>query len=318
MKTRYRSIQRILTAAVFAAFIHHASAETQYITLGGPATGYLAVSNMKNAVDQAGILGSNGLPSYPYYVIPAGQTNAGRYTAVIASPQFAGADYSPLYAYGGVNPGDVTVNNLTITDANYSTMSAGLIGFDSSLLTGAGIETIGVSSLTFNLNTYQWDGKTASGWDTNSPIPWKSAANGWDMEAGTIGISPFSPVYTDYNYGGGAGNAAGFYTITLSNVTGGGLTFQDGTLTSMDIDADLSVVMRIGNFPTLGSLPFEGTFSADGLNYTFALDDTNSVAVFSNVHMIMNREGTASVVPEPSSVLLLSLGLAAAVARRRR
>lgn len=305
--------RRLLAGAIFAALAASPAlrAETRYIDLGGPAAGYLAVSNMKNSTSQDGIenkTGGNGLEDYPNYQIPAGQANAGRWTAIIASPQFAGADYSRLYAYGGVSAGDVTVNNQTITDSNYSTLSAGLIGFDSSLLTGLGTETIGVSSLTFNLNTYEWDGYTANGWNTGT---------------GTINISPFSPVYTDYNDGGGAGNAAGFYDITLSNVTGTGLTFVDGELVSMDIDADLNIVMRIGNFPTLGSLPFAGTFSASGLGYAFDLDAFGSVFVFSDVHMVMNREGTASLlpsaVPEPASAAaLLGAFALGAVALRRR
>lgn len=289
------------------------SADAQVvIDLGGPATGYLAVSNMKNSTTDidpdgtpGGILGSNGLPQYPYYVIPAGQTNPGRFSSIIASPQFAGADYSPLYAYGGVQPGDVQVMNQTITDSNYSTLSAGVIKFDNSHLTGSGTEKISVSNLTFDLNTYEWDGYTANGWNTGT---------------GNIKISSFSPVYTDYNYGGGAGNAAGFYDITLSNITGEGLTFVDGALTAMDIDADLSIVMRIGNFPLAGSLPFEGKFTANGMNYLFELDDFNSVAVFSDVHMVMNRAGTASLsaVPEPGSLALLSLSCVGAAWYRRR
>lgn len=281
------------------AFVHSASAATQYLSLGGPATGYLAISNYKNSTDQAGIEGTgNGLPDYPNYEIPTGQANAGRWTAIITATPSSTADYSPLY--NGVS--GVTVNNLVIDDPNYSTLSAGLISYDDSSLTGIGTETISVAALTFNFDIYQWDGYTANGWNTG---------------VGTINISPFSTVQTVYNDGGGAGNAAGFYNLSLANVTGTGLTFQDGELISMDIDADLSVLMRIGNFPGAGSATFTGSFSVDGFDYAFDLNDTRSVAVFSGIHMVMNRAGTVSSVPEPSTFVLGGLGLAALLYRRR-
>ncbi len=304
------SIPSIALASLLAASpgLH---AAIQYIDLGGPATGYLAVSNFKNSTTQLGIENKefgNGLGDYPNYLIPAGQTTAGRWTAIIASPQFSGADYSPLYAYNGVNPGDVTVNNLTVSDTNYATMSAGLIGFDDSLLSGTGTETIPVEALTFNFDTYLWDGKTGGD------------QGGWTAFTTPLYISPFSPIYTDYNDGSGAGNASLYYNLSLSNVTGGGLTFVDGQLVSMDINATLSVLARAGyitNLSETGGVTFAGAFTANGLNYAFDVDDTQSILFWSGIHMVMNRAGTASVIPEPSAALLGALGLLALLRRRR-
>lgn len=282
-------------------------AEMVYLDLGGPASGYIAVVNFKNSASQDGIENkngeTNGLPDYPNYQIPTGQTNAGVWTAIIVSPQFSGADFSALY---GNDPG-VTVNNLVINDPNYATMSAGLIGFDKSLLTGVGTEIISVADLTFNFDTYNWDGKTA---------------NGWTVFDSPVNISPFSPVYTEYNDGGGAGNAGLVYNLSVSNVTGTGVTFQDGVLVSLDIDADLSVLLRAGYIPNpteAFGATFTGTFSASGLDYQFNVDETQSAFIISNAHMVMNRAGTVSVVPEPSTYALLGgLVLAGALWVRRK
>ncbi len=321
---RFKYIRTIAMATGLAVCCHFPAHAEIIIDLGGPATGYLAVSNFKNSTTRNGIEGKdesgnpspghNGLPDYPNYQIPPGQLNAGVWTAIIASPQFAGADYSPMYAYGGLEPEDVTVHNRTITDPNYSTMSAGQISFASGILTGIGLETVGVSQLNFNFDTYAWDGKTGGDhgpWDVgNVPAPYN--------------ISPFSPIYTEYNDGTGAGNASLIYNISLSNVTGTGLTFQDGALLSMDIAADLAVLTRVGYIGfgepnAFNSTTFTGNFSADGLDYAFDIDEIRSVALWSGMHMVMNRAGTASMataVPEPGSIALLTIG-AIGVARRR-
>lgn len=289
------------------------------IDLGGTATGYLAVSNFKNSATQNGIegkdssgissAGHNGLPDYPNYLIPAGQPTAGVWTGIIASPQNAAADYSPLYAYNGVAPGSVFVGNQTITDANHATMSAGRISYNDSLLTGSGTEVIPVSALTFNFDTYAWDGKT-----TGDGGPWTVAG----VPSNPYYISPFSPIYTVYNDGSGAGNASLAYNISLSNVTGSGLTFVDGELASMDIDGDLTVLAKVG-YVFGPSLTFTGDFSASGLDYAFDVDDTQSGFLWTGIHMVMNRAGSLpGAVPEPSAAILAGVACVALGASRRR
>lgn len=308
-------------------------AATKYIDLSGPATGYVALQNIKNGPTQNDIEGRytsgpnigqpnpnhNGLPDYPNFQIPSGYSNAGSYSAIVASPQSTTANYAADFSnafYGGTS---LTVNNQTVADSNYSTMSAGLISFDDSGLTGIGLETIPVGSLTFNFDTYLWNGKTASGWDVDTEGP--------------SYISPFSPVYTDYNDGSGAGNAGAIYNLSLSNITGTGLTFMNGQLTSMNISADLNLLLRYAQFYqpldspdlTAASATFTGSFSATGMNYEFDLADTQSLGeifpgfyFFENVHMLMNREGTASVIPEPSGIAVAGMTLLGLIARRRR
>ncbi|MCW1885557.1 PEP-CTERM sorting domain-containing protein [Luteolibacter flavescens] len=300
-----RNFRLACCLTIAAAAIPTAHAAVNYVSLGGPATGGLALANYKNSTTQDGIenkTGGNGLAQYPNFQIPTGYTNAGRWTAIVTSPQSTSTNYATKFSNAFYGGSPITVHNQTVTDADHSTMSAGLIGYDTSALTGFGTETIPLSGLTINFDTYQWDGYTASGWNTG---------------VGNVNISPFSTVHTIYNEGGGAGNAAGFYNISLTNATGTGLTFVDGQLTSMDISGTLNVLMQIGNFPGFGSATFTGTFSTSGLNYAFDVKDTETVAVFTGINMIMDRAGTAFVIPEPSSLLLGALGLLAAVRRRR-
>ncbi|MDM4019041.1 PEP-CTERM sorting domain-containing protein [Roseiconus lacunae] len=317
-------MKKLLAAATAALLVNMtgmAVAET-IIELGGPATGYLAISNFKTSGTQNGIEGKdsmgnpdpshNGLPDYANY-----RMADGRYSAIIASPQSTSSDYSAFanFASGTFNGAPISINNQNITDSNFSTMSAGQISFDSSLITGSGIENVDVGALTFNFDTYNWDGTTNGdggpytvGGVPSNPFP----------------ISPFSTVYSEHNDGSGAGNASTIYNVSLSNVTGTGLTFEDGILTSMDLDGDLSVLMRIGNIPfqdppnAFTSTTFTGDFTASGLNYAFNVEQTQSVAIFSGINMVFNRSGIASVsaVPEPSS--LVSLGLIFGVVGLRR
>jgi hypothetical protein len=283
-----------LCAFLLIASNAHAAPVGDHIDLGGTATGYLAIQNAKNSSTQNGIEGKNpdgthnpnhnGLPDYPNFQIPAGYTNAGVWSAVIASPQSTASDYATDFSntfYGGTS---LTVNNQTITQPDFATMSAGYIDYDDGLVSSTGVSTVPVSALTFNFNTYEWDGIVGP---SNDP------RTSWDVGA-AYDISPFSPVDTPYNAGSGAGNAQFFYQISISNVTGSGLTFTDGVLTSMDIQGDILIELYVAPYPTSGNASYTGTFNASGLDYAFDVTGTDSAGIFSGINLIMNRAGTAS------------------------
>ncbi|MEM1330936.1 MAG: hypothetical protein AAGG07_10275 [Planctomycetota bacterium] len=290
---------------------------TNFIDLGGDATGYIAALNFKNSSTQNGIEGKNsdgtfnpnhnGLPDYANFQIPSGFQNAGVWTAIIASPLSAGADYSPISDafYGGA---DIGFNNQAVTQADASSLSSGRIDYDNSLISGSGQEFIPVSELSFDFNTFEWDGVVDA-----------EPRSNFQLSNAPINISPLSPVYTEYNDGSGSGNAQLFYQISIDNVTGNGLTFQDGELVSMDFSGDLTIDAFVAPFAGFGSLSYTGTFSASGLGYAFDVAGTDTLAFFSGVNLLANRAGTAAVIPAPGVLAPVSImaGLAGAARRRR-
>ncbi|MEM7791933.1 MAG: hypothetical protein AAF546_11075 [Verrucomicrobiota bacterium] len=306
----------ISSGIVLTCLTLSATASINYIDLSGPATGGFNIHNAKNSSTQNGIEGKNpdgsfnsshnGLPDYANFQIPDGFTNAGVYTAIINSPLDASYDYSNMLNHFYGDPG-IQVNNAGNTQPGVSSFSAGRIDYDNSLVTGIGTETVGVSNLTLDFNTFEWDGNiNGDGGANGLPTPGPDADNPWVVSGGPYMISPFSPVYTIYNDSSGAGNAAFFYYISASNITGSGLTFVDGVLTSMDISADLEVDLRIGQAPAFGPNTITGSFTASDLEYEFDVKGTKSVAFFTGINLYADRTGTASVVPEPSSFALFA------------
>jgi hypothetical protein len=308
----------VILPALNPASVVHAAPEGGYIDLGGPATGCLAIQNVKNSTTRNGIEGKNpdgtynpdhnGLPDYPNFQIPAGYTNAGIWSAVIASPQSTASDYATAFSnefYGG---SPLTVNNQTITQSDFSTLSAGYIDYDDALVSGSGVEIVPVSALTFNFNTFHWDGVVGP---SNDP------RTSWTVTGAPYDISPLSPVDTPYNAGSGAGNAQFFYQIYISKVTGSGLTFTDGVLTSMDIQGEILIELYNAAFVSTGHFDYTGTFAASGadtsgFDYTFDVTGTESGFIFSGINLIMNRAGTASTA---SAVPVPALGWLPAILR---
>lgn len=305
-----------------------ANAET-FVDLGGPATGFAAISNAKNSSTQAGIEGTNnGLPEYPNY-----QLANGNWTAVIAGPLSADSDYSGFASFpSGFTPatpgGPFVVNNKTITQPDFATLSAGRINFDNDLVTGSGIETVPTSALEIDLNTFAWDGNVTEAQTGDS----RSNFDGdFASPESPVMISPFSPAYTPYNDGGGGGNAQFFYLMYADILpdSGAGLTFDDGELVGVDFESEVVVELyNIQAFPPDPNLPFDlfltftGTLStlddSDPLDYKFDVSGTGSAALFSNTNFLMNRSGTVSLIPEPAGLVLTAMGLLVMSSRRRR
>ncbi|MEM9187107.1 MAG: hypothetical protein AAGB00_11485 [Planctomycetota bacterium] len=299
-------LARIAALLVVANAVSAAWAE-RFVDLGGPATGYLAISNFKNSATQDGIENkngeTNGLPGFPNYQLapadPQDPESVGLFTAIIALPQSTASDYSGFAGFStGFSGGSFTVNNQSVTQPRFSSVSAGRIEYDNSLVTGSGVEQVGIVDLTFNFDTLAYDGSRGG-------------------DAGNV--SPFSPIGTLFNDGSAFGNAAVYYNLSLSNVTGSGLTFQDGELVSMDIDADLTVATTSAFLTAFPAVNYTGAFNASGLNYSFSVNQQQDFPfnVFTDVNMIFNRAGTASVVPEPGAAGWL-VGLFLIRAGRRR
>jgi hypothetical protein len=210
---------------------------------------------------------------------------------------------SPLSAdndYSAISSNAVVKN---VTDGDFKTLSAGSIGYDETRLTGVGTEVIGISDLSVEINSTRL-----------SPY-YSSHNNSTDESAGDF---PFN------------------FDFTTSNLTGTGLTFVNGQLTSIDIDATLSAVVQIGDFGVYIVEPgedvlfgspaiFAGTLSIAGASYVFDIDVNGSydsvISTFNNVRFFANRSGdiaAVTAVPEPSTYAMMFAGivLVGALARR--
>jgi hypothetical protein len=172
------------------------------------------------------------------------------------------------------------VQNKAITQADFSTFSVGSISYNEAALTGVGTETIAVSALSVSING--------------------------------AGLSPLTSAYNLNN------NFAWSYAITASNLTGGGLTFNNGVLVGVDLDADVSVsVSWLGNPAATWASTYDGTLSINGDSYAFDVDVTQSnvtplFGTLTGTHLVFNRAGSisaVSAVPEPETYALMLGGL---------
>lgn len=277
-------------------------ADEVFIDLGGPTTGYVALTNAKNSTSESGISGRNpdgsinpnhnGLPDYPYFEVPSGfVSGSGTWTAVIASPQSTANDYALLGdAFFGGNVLDI--QNQAVTQADASTLSAGRLNFDASQLTGIGTEVVPVGALAFDLNTFAYDGLV-------DPAVTGDPRSNWPPVGATVpqlNISPFSPVFTPYNDGSGAGNAPFAYELTVDNLSGGGLTLIDGQLAEMDITGDVTFEVFSVAAPFFGRASVDGTLTLSGTDYTFDVVGSDGAGPITSANVFMNRAGVASLV----------------------
>ncbi|CAL1125565.1 unnamed protein product [Cladocopium goreaui] len=156
---------------------------------------------------------------------------------------------SPTTTY--VEEGSFTVVNKILSDADFSTRSSGTIDYDDGPLTGSGPETVGAGDVSFTFNE---DG--------------------------------FSPFYSPNNAGSGFGNFGWAYVITANNISGTGLSFVDGQLVSIDLTADINILVQFGDNPALvfneagpSTAPavYAGSLNITGNSFAFDVDVTKAV-----------------------------------------
>lgn len=139
-----------------------------------------------------------------------------------------------------------------------------------------------------------------------------------------INAAGFSPLNSVHNSGSGFGNAGWDYLFNVSNVLGNGLTFVDGSLTSIDLTADVSILPRFGGRPAFAfANSYDGTLAIVGNQFRFDVDvtqdNTTPLGAITDSRIVFNRGGTiTAVVPEPGSVVLFGLGLTLVTWRRKR
>jgi len=236
--------------------------------------------------------------SYPYYwdenLVHSGGTGA--YRTIAANPLSASSIY-PMENETDSNGNLHVVENKTVTDADFNIFNLGTIDYDDSGLTSTGVEVIGVSALTLTLSSDEFDS-------------WSSPHN--DAAAPSIG---------NYAFG---------YELTASGFTGTGLTFTNGVLTSIDLQADMNVEARFTDGGFLNFVLSPGynqlaSFNISGNQIWYDFDQNGPIQASAlgpiDARMIINRGGTLdTVVPVPAAVWLFGSGLLGLVAfaRRRR
>lgn len=264
-------------------------AATVNVEIGGESTGYLAMANVKNWGSESAASHPDN-SIYPYFF----DSGSGLWKSIAVGGLSSANDYSLVTG--------ATVAGSGLTQPDFTTFSAGFLNYDNSSITGVGVETIPVSGITLNLNT-------GAGLNANASV--------------------FSPYGSAYNRGSGFGNFGWTYVMSTSALTGSGLTFTDGQLTSIDFTAALGVIVRFGNnaaftFKEGGvDAVYSGTLAFSGNQYAFDLDVTKTVSsvlgTLTDTHMVFNRQGSiAAVVPEPSSALLIGGSAVLILLPRRR
>lgn len=287
----YRESRRLAgTAATVLSCT--ALGQTVSVSLSGEeAEGYFATIGLNQEGNQtlAGISRNPADPKffdYPAYINPLIPTNV--YIMYVEPYRFGLPYPDPLHPVGfnafepvgtlrpaaeAGQPGVTFIEGVT-EDTDFTQTNIGALEFDASLVNGAGTEVVAPGNLTFVL-----DGAEFQSTNRTEIIP------GAD-------VPPFGPEGRSNR-----NEAANTVTISIANLTGTGLTFRGGLLTSIDISGDASVSSV--NAAVAGSnLAFDATgmFEITGRRFAFDIDGQDSTPFASDVRVILNRAGSISAV----------------------
>ncbi|MEM6332170.1 MAG: PEP-CTERM sorting domain-containing protein [Planctomycetota bacterium] len=303
----------ITLAAAFAALATHTHAALTSIPLAGTgADGYFAVVNVNQ---EAAIGGTTGLDpidntpvgisddpadakffDYPAYINPL---NPNAIYIMYVEPYRFGLDYpdplfptSPVPTFTGVGnlqqrnpdgtaPAGATFVDAFTEDADFADFDLGSIDYDDSSLTGIGTEFIAAQDLTLTLDGSEFESQ-----------------NRTKLNPADAGFGPTDPIGTVNPEGRSNRNeAANSVNLTATDLTGTGLTFTDGVLSSIDFVADID--LNVSGAGLTGGGIATGTLTFTGLDFAFDVDSVGSTAFASNVRVLLNRSGTVPVPALP-------------------
>ena len=270
-----------------------ASAQLDAVSISGSdGQGYFATVGFNQEGNQtlAGISRSPSDPKffdYPAYVNPAVPTNI---WIMSVEPYRFGLDYpDPLHPAGfetfvsvgvlqpatdaGV-PGVTFIDGVT-EDTDFAMFDVGMIEFDASVLTRTGLETVEATELTFVFDGSEFE-------STNRV----EIIEGADQP-------PFGPEGRSNR-----NEAANVVMLVVDepSVSGPGLRFNDGVLTSIELVADVTVIARGTAFPQGFELEAAGTVTFAGDQIAFDIDDQDSLPFATSVRLLLNRRGTIDAV----------------------
>jgi hypothetical protein len=301
-----RSILVISVALLALALINPAAAGTLSLA-GNTAEGYFAFVgiNTEGDTEASEVISDPNDPkyfNYPKFVHPdsPGLVDPAKTDIAImyVEPYMFGLNYpDPLYPTAVGTFVSVGVVEAFTEDADFHDFEIGSISWDDNLVNTTGRTILAPGQFDLTL-----DGTDFSPRNHTKIHP---TADG--------GFDPGEPIYPDPGYGlnpegrSNRNEAHGDVTLTASNLSGIGLTFEEGVLASLDFTADVVVVYDMEAFPNFPAVDTNfsatGTVTFSGADFAFDVDAQDGDHPYENGaknRIILNREGTlATLVPVP-------------------
>lgn len=298
MITRSCRLLVIICAFAILPVISHAAS---FQLTGNDATGALNLVGFDNEINEPSATppssqttgSSHGFPYFQYVYHPDNPDSfndyEGLWSIIVGSHTVIDAAYyESVLVKAGMSPDildDISLTvGTTVAHPNPANFNLGTLGFDESLLTGSGLEILAPNQFTLGLIRDDYSFNVLN--EDTTPGSW-------------VGYPYFYWGVDDYSF-------------NVSGMSGTGLTFLDGELSSMDFVVDFEIVSP------LDPDPWEGTLTFAGNEWTYDVNDSNAT-FFGDMHILMDRSGTLdlSAIPEPSTGLLMLLASSVFALRRR-